>query len=125
MWRKTPPFTKKLSNASPKQFFKVFLENTAFFEKIVEKKNIQDLISDKKSYIHFWCKMTSDSRTMTEWPCCKQSTSTFRNISLLTHFLCHRIFFKRNIGLTELMGSDTQKTVCHGGERSSSHYGGL
>ncbi len=36
----------------------VFSENTAFFEKIVELKKIQHLISYKKGYIHFWSKMT-------------------------------------------------------------------
>ncbi len=35
-WPKTPSFPEKLSNASPKQFFMVFSENTTFFEKIVE-----------------------------------------------------------------------------------------
>ncbi len=44
-----------MSNAPPKQFFTVFPENTAFFEKLVEY-----LICDKKGYIHFWCKMTPD-----------------------------------------------------------------
>ncbi len=33
---KTPPFPKKLSNASLKQFFMVFSENAVFFKKIVE-----------------------------------------------------------------------------------------
>ncbi len=33
---KTPPFSKKLSNVPPKQFFKIFSENTVFFRKIVE-----------------------------------------------------------------------------------------
>ncbi len=45
---------------APKPFFSVFSENTAFFEKIVEYKNIQHQISDRKGYIHFWWKMTPD-----------------------------------------------------------------
>ncbi len=55
---KTPSFPKKLSNEPPKHFFTVFSENTAFFEKIVKQKNILHRISNKKRYIHFWCKMT-------------------------------------------------------------------
>ncbi len=43
-----------------KLFFAVFSENTSFFEKIVEYKNIQHQISDKKGYIHFWCNMKPD-----------------------------------------------------------------
>ncbi len=72
-WGKAPPFPKKLSNVSPKQFFTVFSENTAFFGKNCQIKNIQHLISNKKGYIHFSCKMTPDSRKVTQWPCCKQS----------------------------------------------------
>ncbi len=34
-------------------FFVTFWENIAFFEKIVRRKNIQNLISHKKGYIHF------------------------------------------------------------------------
>ncbi len=49
-----------MSNAPPKQFFAVFSENTAFFKKIVEEKNIQHQIFDKKGYIRFWCKMIPD-----------------------------------------------------------------
>ncbi len=50
---KMRPFPKKWSNVHLKQFFTVFSENAAFFEKIVESKNIQHLIRDKKGYIHF------------------------------------------------------------------------
>ncbi len=50
---KTSPFPKKLSNAPQNQFFSIFSKNTAFIKKIVEHKNIQHLISDKKGYIHF------------------------------------------------------------------------
>ncbi len=39
--------------------FSRFSQKILFFsEKIVELKNIQHLISDRKGYIHFWCKMT-------------------------------------------------------------------
>ncbi len=38
---------------SPKTFFPIFFKNVAFFGKIVKWKNIQNLISDKKGYIHF------------------------------------------------------------------------
>ncbi len=55
-----PPFPKKLSNLPPKQFFTVSLEKYCFFfEKIFEQKNRQQLISDKKVYTHFLCKITS------------------------------------------------------------------
>ncbi len=54
-----PPFLKKLLNVPPKQFFTFFSENTAFFGKNCRIKNIQHLISNKKCYIHFWCKMTA------------------------------------------------------------------
>ncbi len=37
-WGKTPPFSKKLSNVSPKKFFTVVSGNTAFFEKLLNKK---------------------------------------------------------------------------------------
>ncbi len=61
---KTPPFPKKLSNASPKQFFMGVLRKYCFFsKKIVEQKNIRRLISDKKGYIHFWYKMTLKSHS--------------------------------------------------------------
>ncbi len=53
------PLPKKLSNEPPKPFFTVLSENTAFFEKLNEWKDIQHLIWDKKDYIQFWCKMTS------------------------------------------------------------------
>ncbi len=42
---------------SPKIFFIIFLENVAFIEKTIRQKNIQNLISQKKSYIQFWRKM--------------------------------------------------------------------
>ncbi len=35
-WNKTPPFPKKSSNVLPKQFFTIFSENIAFFEKTVK-----------------------------------------------------------------------------------------
>ncbi len=53
-------FPRKIIKCVPRQFFVVFSENTAFFEKIVELKNIQHQIFDIKVCIHFWCKMTPD-----------------------------------------------------------------
>ncbi len=94
--KKTPLFSKNLSNAPLKQFFTFFSQNIAFFEKLVEYKDIQYLICDKKGYIHFWCKMTPDR--WHKWPSSRAAnkvtfTSTFRNIAFLTHFLRQRIFF--------------------------------
>ncbi len=37
----------------PKFFFAIFSKNVAFLEKIIEWKTIQNLISDKKCFIHF------------------------------------------------------------------------
>ncbi len=61
------PSPKKWS-CPRKIFFHIFSKNVAFFEKIVERKNIRNLISHKKGCIHFRCqkpspfKRDSDSR---------------------------------------------------------------
>ncbi len=57
-------FVKCTSKTVFHRFF--FPENTAFFEKLVEYKDIQHLICDKNGYIHFWCKMTPDRSTFSK-----------------------------------------------------------
>ncbi len=47
------PLLIKNVRISTKLFFASFSENVVFFEKIVKWKNIQNLISHKKGYIHF------------------------------------------------------------------------
>ncbi len=81
-----------------KQFFAIFSENTAFFEKTVEYKNIQHLISDKSGYI-FGARWPLTGRTATERPCCEHSEEAPFNpyfyipkIPLLAHFLRRKIF---------------------------------
>ncbi len=59
-------FLKNCQMRPGNSFFAVFSENTAFFEKIVDCKNIQHQISDKKGYIHFWCKVTVTGRTVSQ-----------------------------------------------------------
>ncbi len=41
-------------------FLRFSLKIQLFSKKLWSKKNIQHQISDKKGYIHFWCKMTPD-----------------------------------------------------------------
>ncbi len=79
-----------MSNTPPKQFFAVFSVNTAFFEKIVEYKNICRQISDKKGYIHFWCKMSPD-RSHSDPAAALQSKGS--EISLFWLTSCARDFF--------------------------------
>ncbi len=57
-WRKTPTFPKKLSNVLTIQFFTGFSENIVFPKKNGRIKYIQHVISDRKGYIRFWCKVT-------------------------------------------------------------------
>ncbi len=76
---------------SQKQFLAVFSENTVFFfsKKLSNKKNSAS--SDRKGYIHFWCKITL--------------YRSHSDIPLLTHFLRQRsspffMFFNRKTILT-------------------------
>ncbi len=85
-------FPWKIVKCVPKTVFQVFSENIAFFEKIVEQKSIQHLISDKKRLYSFlvyddpW-QLHSDPAAM-----CKQNI--FRSeISLFWRTSCARVFF--------------------------------
>ncbi len=51
-----------------KWFFAVFSENTTFFEKIHEWKNIQHLICNKKGYIYFWRKSHHSTKKRSNVP---------------------------------------------------------
>ncbi len=50
-WRKMAPFSKK--GHVPQKFFSPFSRKMSFKKNIVRQKNIKNLISDKKGYIHF------------------------------------------------------------------------
>ncbi len=54
------PLGGEIVKCAHKTVFPCFLWKYSFFEKNVEYKNIQHLISDRKSYINFWCKMIPD-----------------------------------------------------------------
>ncbi len=114
---KTLPFSKRPSKMPRKQLFAIFSENTAFFKKTVERKNIQHLISGKRGHIYFWCKTTpyrlqSDRAALLQTKYglkgAKIFTSTFRNIALLTHFVRQRflhfvslLFYDLVLGFTK------------------------
>ncbi len=60
-------FPKKWSNTPPEQFFAVFSENTAVYEKIILYESIWHLIFDKKGYIRFhFYKRRSSEQTILE-----------------------------------------------------------
>ncbi len=48
----------KTRQMCPQNSFSRFLGKYSFFWKHCGIENIQNLISDRKGYIHFWCKMT-------------------------------------------------------------------
>ncbi len=99
-WHKTPPFSRKLSNVTPKQFFVVSLKITLFLEKLLNKKIFSIKFPIKKVILIFGVRWLLTGRTVTKRPCCKQSngwrgslTSKFQNVALLTHLLRQRFVF--------------------------------
>ncbi len=99
---KIPPFPGKLSNA-PQNCFYGFLRKYWFFWKNCRIKNIQHLISDKKGYILLWCKMTPDSRTVTQLFCWKESILPSK-MSFFWRTSCHRYFVHFNISGMAIFG---------------------
>ncbi len=80
----------------PKIVFQGFFRKYCFFKKkFLNKKYSAYNLWLKKVIFIIGVRWPLAGRTVTQWPCCKQSkgfTSTFWNIALLAHFLRQRFF---------------------------------